>query len=110
MDEQMNRSDESQSPKTEVTLTRWGSMRKRYLKEHRPVLYNELLLSGTLTAHLIEIDETARSRMEELTSTFAQRAGVTENLKAHDQMRWVGLMNTCRAQAEEIVIDELICN
>ena len=79
-------------------------MREWFLKEHRTITYNNLLLSGKLT----EIDRAAVNRMEEIMPELAKRAGATEELKATNPMRWVGLMNTCKAQAEEIVMNELI--
>ena len=83
-------------------------MRKTYLKEHRPILYNNLLLSGKLTEHLEEIDQTAHRRLEQLMQELMKTAGVTEELKARDPMRWVGLANNCKAQAEELILTELI--
>ena len=83
-------------------------MRKTYLKEHRPILYNQMLLSEKLYPHLLEIDETAQSRLEQMMPQLAKEAGATEELKAGDPMKWVGLMNTCKAQAEEILMAELI--
>lgn len=97
-------------PAQEKPLGKYGRMRKAYLKEHRPVVYNNLLLSGSLTAHLQETDETAQARMEALVKELAEQAGVTESLKAADQMKWVGLMNNCKAQAEEMILTELIYN
>lgn len=91
-------------------LGKYGRMRKTYLKEHRTVLYNNLLLTGKLTAHLQEIDEAANGRLEQMIPELAKAAGATESLKASDPMRWVGLMNTCKAQAEEIILTELINN
>ena len=91
-------------------LGKYGRMRKTYLKEHRTALYNSLLLTGKLTAHLQEIDEAANSRLELLVPGLAKAAGATEILKASDPMRWVGLMNNCKAQAEEIILTELITN
>lgn len=85
-------------------LSKYGRIRERFLKEHRTITYNNLLLSGKLT----EIDRAAVNRMEEIVSELAKQAGATEELKASDPMRWVGLMNTCKAQAEEIVMNELI--
>lgn len=82
-------------------LGKYGRMRKTYLKEHRPILYNQLLMSETLYPHLQEIDETANSRLEQMMPRLAEAAGATEELKARDPMQWVGLMNTCKAQAEE---------
>lgn len=92
----------------EKPLGKYGRMRKAYLKEHRPILYNQLLMSEKLYPHLLEIDETAQSRLEQLMPQLAKDAGATEQLKANDPMRWVGLMNTCKAQAEEILMAELI--
>ena len=92
----------------EKPLGKYGRMRKAYLKEHRPLIYNQLLLSEKLYPHLIEIDETAQSRLEQMMPQLAKDAGATEQLKASDPMRWVGLMNTCKAQAEEILMAELI--
>ena len=90
------------------TLGKYGRMRKAYLKQHRPILYNQLLMTEKLYPHLLEIDETAQSRLEQLMPQLAKDAGATEQLKANDPMRWVGLMNTCKAQAEEILMAELI--
>ena len=92
----------------EKPLGKYGRMRKAYLKEHRPLIYNQLLLTEKLSPHLIEIDETAQSRLEQMMPQLAKDAGATEQLKASDPMRWVGLMNTCKAQAEEILMAELI--
>ena len=89
-------------------LGKYGRMRKAYLQEHRPILYNQLLMSEKLYPHLLEIDETANSRLEQLMPQLAKDAGTTEQLKASDPMKWVGLMNTCKAQAEEILMAELI--
>ena len=86
----------------EKPLGKYGRMRKAYLKEHRPLIYNQLLLTEKLYPHLIEIDETAQSRLEQMMPQLAKDAGATEQLKASDPMRWVGLMNTCKAQAEEL--------
>ena len=92
----------------EKPLGKYGRMRKAYLKEHRPLIYNQLLLTEKLYPHLTEIDETAQSRLEQMMPQLAKDAGATEQLKASDPMRWVGLMNTCKAQAEEILMAELI--
>ena len=89
-------------------IGKYGRMRKQYLKEHRPILYNRMLLSETLFSHLCEIDETAERRLDALIPALAKDAGATEALKAADPLRWVGLMNTCKAQAEEVILHELI--
>ncbi len=89
-------------------LGKYGLMRMQYLEEHRPGLYTRLILSGRLMEHLQEIEETAQARLESLMSLMAKQAGVTEELKARDQMTWVGLMNNLRNQAEEMIQAELI--
>ena len=89
-------------------IGKYGRMRKRYLKEQHPVLYSELLLSGKLYSHLLEIDEACDGRMELLTCRLAEQEGVTEALKAADQMEWVRRMNSIRNRAEEIVLHELV--
>ena len=89
-------------------LGKYGRMRKAYLKERRPLIYNQMLLSGSLFPHLQEVDETAHQRLEQMMPQLAKEAGATEELKARNPMQWVGLMNTCKAQAEEILMAELI--
>ena len=96
------------SEQPDTSLGKYGRMRKSYLKEHRPILYNHLLMSGKLYPHLLEIDRTAQGRVETMLSHMMEGAGVTEELKARNPMRWAGLMNTLKAQAEEIIQDELI--
>ena len=90
------------------SIGKYGRMRKNYLKEHRPILYNSLLLSEKLYPHLLEIERTATARLERMMPELMKSAGVTESLKASDPMRWVGLMNDLKAQAEEIIRTELI--
>ena len=89
-------------------LGKYGRLRKTYLQENRPVLWNSLILSEKLYPHLREIDETANSRLEQMMPGLMQSAGVTEALKASDPMTWVGLMNSLKAQAEEVILTELI--
>ena len=89
-------------------LGKYGRMRKKYLQEHRPVLWNSMLLSETLYPHLREIDEAANRRLEVLMNELTKKSGVTEELKASDPMKWTGLMNTLKAQAEETILAELI--
>ena len=100
--------DLSLSEQPEKPLGKYGRMRKQYLQEHRPVLWNNLLLSEKLYPHLREIDETANSRLEQMMPGLMQSSGVTEALKASDPMKWVGLMNSLKAQAEEVILTELI--
>ncbi len=91
-------------------LGKYGRMRKAYLQEHRPVLWNSMILSESLFPHLREIDETAHRRLEQLMPELMKLNGVTEELKAGDPMKWVGLMNNLKAQAEENILNELIYN
>ena len=86
----------------------YGRMRRSYLKEHRPVLYANLFTSGTLHRHLAEIDQACNERMEIIVSAMVKQEGVTEALKAADQMEWVRRMNSIRSRAEEIVLTELV--
>ena len=92
----------------QTPLGKYGRMRKSYLKENRPVLYNHLLLSGMLYPHLAEIDQAAKQRLEQIMPALTQAAGATEDLKAHNPMQWTGRMNACKAQAEEAILNELI--
>ena len=96
------------SPQEAQPLGKYGRMRKKYLQEHRPVLWNSLILSEKLYPHLREIDRTANSRLEQMMPEMIKSAGVTEELKASDPMKWAGLMNTLKAQAEEIILTELV--
>ena len=89
-------------------LTKYGRMRKKYLEEHRPILWNTMILSEKLYPHLREIDEAANRRLEVLMNELTKKSGVTEELKATDPMKWTGLMNTLKAQAEEAILAELI--
>ena len=96
------------SEQPEAPIGKYGRMRQRYLKEHRPGLYNSLILSEKLNPHLLEIDRATRERMDAMLPHMMEAAGVTEELKARDPMRWVGLMNTLKTQAEEVIFQELI--
>lgn len=89
-------------------MTKYGLMRKNFLKEHKSGIYQGMLLSGRLTAHCLEMQEQAEQRMDTLTAQMAKAEGVTEELKASDQLRWVAKMNNIRHSAEEIVLTELI--
>ena len=91
-----------------MTLGKYGRMRKAYLQEHRRMLFNSLLLAGELTAHLAEIDRTANERVSRMVSEMAAAQDVNEELKERDLMAWVGAMNSLKAQAEEIVLTELV--
>lgn len=88
-------------------LMKYGRMRLRFLREHKPGLYSHLILSGKLYQHLVETQESAQTRIDRIVAEMAKDAGIDEELKAQDQMAWVGAMNTIRQQAEESVLEEL---
>lgn len=96
------------SEQPEAPIGKYGRMRQRYLKEHRPGLYSSLILSEKLYPHLLEIDRAARERMDAMLPRMMEAAGVTEELKACDQLAWVGAMNSIRSRAEEIILSEMI--
>ena len=89
-------------------LGKYGMMRQQYLEQHRPGLYTRLLLSGKLMEHLQEIETTAHNRLESLMTRLKAQNNVTEKLKAKDQMKWVGMMNSLKNQAEEMILTDLI--
>ena len=89
-------------------LSKWGRMRRTYLKEHRSGTYSEMLLTGRLMQHLSEIEETAERRMEELMESLKKKYHLTEQMKSENQMQWVQMMNNLRATAEEMIQTELI--
>ena len=92
----------------EYQIGKYGHLRRSYLKEYHPVLYANFLTSGTLHRHLAEIDQACNERMEIIVSDMAKQEGVTESLKAADQMEWVRRMNSIHSRAEEIVLTELV--
>ena len=89
---------------------KYALLRKKFLKEHRRVTYTNLLTSGRHSSHLAAIQQTAQRRMEEIVAQMAKSQGVTEELKASDQMKWVQMMNNLQNAAEETVLAELIYN
>ena len=89
-------------------IGKYGRMRKQYLKEHHPVLYSNMLLESKLFPHLAEINQACEERLELIVRQMAEQEGVTEALKAADQMEWVRRMNSFRNCAEEIVLHELV--
>lgn len=86
----------------------WGRKHLRYMKEHRPVLYATLLLGGKLNSYLAEVDDRASAMFERLMGQMAERQGISEQMKAEDQMAWVRALNNIRNAAEEIVDTEVI--
>ena len=89
-------------------IGKYGRMCRSYLKEHRKILYNNYVLEGTLFKHLAEIDQACNERMEIIVSAMSEQEGVTEALKAADQMEWVRRKNNIRNRAQEIVLTELV--
>ena len=87
---------------------KYGMLRKQFLKEHRSAGYQYLLLTGKLNEHLNQTDQEAREQVETLMEQMTEKQGVTEELKARDQMEWVRLMNNIKASAEEIVLKNMI--
>ena len=87
---------------------KYGMLRRTYLKEHRPAMYSLYMLEDRLTAHLNAVDDEAKERMEVLLLQMMEKQGITEELKAHDQMAWFGVVNNIRNAVEEMVLDELI--
>ena len=90
-------------------IGKYGLMRLDYLKKHRRATYQAMLLRGTLNSHLSDTDEAAHERLNVMLPRLAKSAGVTERLKSENPMKWVGLMNILKAQAEEVILNELIC-
>lgn len=86
----------------------WGDRRRDYLKAHRPILYQEYLLKGTLWTHMKDVQQLAQERLDTMIPRMAQQQGVTEELKRRDQMKWVGMMNNIRSSVEETIYADLI--
>ena len=95
-------------PEEKRPIGKWGRMHREYLKEHKPIQYNCLLLSGKLWTYLADLNEQAQDRLERIIYQMKAAEGITETLKATDPMEWVGRMNSIRSRAMEIVNSELI--
>ncbi len=95
-------------PQPTGDIGRFGRMRKKYLKEYQPDTFALMLMDNTLSQHLIDIDCQAMEQIDLITSQLAKAEGVTEDLKAEDQMEWIRRMNSIRNRAEELVLSELI--
>ena len=91
-----------------ITLNKYGRMRLNYLKENKKAEYSIMLMDGTLTKHLKEIQETAQKRVNRIINQLKEKSDLTENMKDTDMLYWVGTMNVIKNQAEEVVIRELI--
>lgn len=96
------------APTEQHPTGRWGRLHKRYLKEHHPIRYNQLLLSGKLGSYLAKLDKQAEEQLALIIRQMQEAEGVTEALKAADQLEWVRRMNSIRNRAEEIIQKELI--
>ena len=96
------------APTEQHPTGRWGRLHKRYLKEHHPVRYNQLLLSGKLGSYLAKLDKQSEEQLALTVRQMQEAEGVTEALKAADQLEWVRRMNSIRNRAEEIIKTELI--
>ena len=92
----------------ERDIGRWGLKRKKFLRQHKPVLYMQMFDDQTLTDHLIEVNEAAERMMDKLEAQMMEQEGVTEKLKAADQMEWVRRLNSIDSRVEEIILNELI--
>ena len=97
-------------PQESRPIGRWGRMRREYLREHKPIQYNCLLLSGKLWTYLADLNEQAQDRLERIIEQMKTDEGISEALKASDPMAWVGATNNIRNRAEEIIREELIYN
>ena len=95
-------------PEENRPIGRWGRMHRDYLKEHRPILFNDLVLSDRLWTYLADLNEQEQERLSLIIEQMKASEGVTEELKAADQMAWVGAMRSIRNRAEEIILREMI--
>ena len=95
-------------PEETRPIGKWGRMHREYLKEHKPIQYNCLLLSGKLWTYLADLNEQAQDRLEQMVHQMKMAEGVTEELKAADPMAWVQRMNNIRNRAEEIILRKLV--
>ena len=95
-------------PEEERHISIWGQRRLRYLKQYHKILYYNLLTSGKLHSHLADVEEEAHKLFSWIVKEYAEREGVTEQLKAENTMKWVGLMNNIRSRVQEIVLNEAV--
>lgn len=95
-------------PEENRPIGRWGQMHRDYLKQYRPALYNELLLAGRLWTYLADLNEQAQNRLDTIMEQMKAAEGITEELKAHEQIAWVRAVNNIRNRVEEIILSELV--
>lgn len=97
-----------QAPKTNEQIGKYGRLHKKFIKENHPAMYTALMLSGNLSDYLHQVDLKAKKELSRLISLLAEKQGVTERLKAENQLEWVGLMNNIKAQAEEKIYSDIV--
>ena len=95
-------------PEENRPIGRWGRMHRDYLEQHHPIRFNDLVLSGQLWTYLADLNEQTQERLSLIVEQMKATEGVTEELKATDQLAWVGAMNSIRSRAEEIILWEMI--
>ena len=95
-------------PDSDKPIGKWGRMRLKFLMEDKPILYNQMILNGTLQSHLVEIDQTATQRLKRMIPELAAAEGIDESLKSADQKEWVRRMNSIQHRAEEASLQELV--
>ncbi len=92
----------------DMPLGKYGLLRESYLKEHKPALYNNLLLTGKLLSHLHDVEQQAQQLLDTMVPQMMKSENVTEELKSIDQLEWIGKMNNIKAQIEEIIFSEIV--
>lgn len=97
-----------QVEKTNISIGKYGQLHKKFIMENHPVMYSALVLSGNLSDYLCQVDFKAQKELNRLISLLADKRGVTEQLKAENQLKWVGLMNNIKAQAEEKIYSDIV--
>ena len=95
-------------PEEKRSIGRWGRLHREYLKENRPLLYTDIVISGEIWTYLADLNEQAQARLELIIEQMKAAEGVTEDMKRRDQMGWVGAMNNIRSRAEEIILTEIV--
>ncbi len=95
-------------PEEKRSIGRWGRMHREYLKENRPLLYTDMVITGEIWTYLADLNEQAQTRLELIIEQMKEAEGVTEDMKRRDQMGWVGAMNNIRSRAEEIILTEIV--
>lgn len=97
-----------QAPKTNARIGKYGRLHKKFIKENHPAMYTALMLSGNMSDYLHQVDSKAKKELSRLMSLLAEKQGITEQLKAENQLKWVGLMNNIKTQAEEKIYSDIV--